>query len=344
MAYLGDKALNIGNMPWGETSYLLLTRFAYIDIFGQVIAVDKGNREPIATRQWKEAFAHILQPRFLFPAKAALSDTEVFMRLARSDPMEYIAWARRLASATWPRTDVDLGFPGMLGRHLRVRAAVGTDCPIFHDEDASLDAQGRHHHGLRQRRRYRDGRSLPKLLGATVMFFLSGPSWPGLPCRLPCVGSTGAPACPRIVFGAAEASSCGGRAFAPSSRRSDLSARPSVRRPDPFGPCALPRPGGRRPRRSCLHDQRRRPGGQRRAAGAAGRSRGRQGHLLSEPPAASALLVAADAPRPRRIGRRLRRRASARRLSLADLGRQRAPPARTACPTSSRRAACSCPS
>ena len=37
----------------------------------------------------------------------------------------------------------------------------------------------------------------------------------------------------------------GGRAFAPSSRRSDLSARAAIRRPDPFGPCALPRPGGR---------------------------------------------------------------------------------------------------
>ena len=32
--------------------------------------------------------AHVLQPRFLFPAKAALSDTRMFMRLARADPMK----------------------------------------------------------------------------------------------------------------------------------------------------------------------------------------------------------------------------------------------------------------
>ena len=158
MAYLGDKALNIGNTTWGETSYLLLTRFAYIDIFGQVIAVDRGNREPIATRQWKEAFAHVFQPRFLFPAKAALSDSDVFMRLARSDPMEQIRLGTSISVGYMAENYVDLGFPGMLAGIFGYGAAVRTDCPIFHDADASLDAQGRHHHGAcLQRRRYRDG-------------------------------------------------------------------------------------------------------------------------------------------------------------------------------------------
>ena len=173
MAYLGDKALNIGNMPWGETSYLLLTRFAYIDIFGQVIAVDRGNREPIATRQWKEAFAHILQPRFLFPAKAALSDTEVFMRLARSDPMEQIRLGTSISVGYMAENYVDLGFPGMLAGifgyglllALIVRYFMTRTLPWMLREGIIMGlAYNVAATGMEV--------SLPKLLGATVMFFL----------------------------------------------------------------------------------------------------------------------------------------------------------------------------
>ena len=64
------------------------------------------------------------------------------------------------------------------------------------------------------------------------------------------------------------------------------------------------------------------PGRQRRAVGAAGRSRGRQGHLLSQPRSCGASIGRRRWARARRIGRRLRRRASACRLSLADLGRR----------------------
>jgi hypothetical protein len=173
MAYLGERALNIGNTPWGETSYLLLMRFAYIDIFGQVIGVDRGNREPIATRQWKEAFAHVLQPRFLFPAKAALSDTEVFMRLARGDPMEQIRLGTSISVGYMAENYVDLGFPGMLAGifgyglllALIVRYFMTRTLPWMLREGIIMGlAYNAAANGMEV--------SLPKLLGATVMFFL----------------------------------------------------------------------------------------------------------------------------------------------------------------------------
>lgn len=173
MAYLGDKALNIGDLKWGDTAYVLLTRFAYIDIFGQVIGVDRGTHEPIATRQWKDALAHVFQPRFLFPNKPILSDSEVFIRLARSDPMEQIRLGTSISVGYMAENYVDLGFPGMLVGifayglllALVVRYFMTRALPWMLKEAIVMGlAYNVAGTGIEA--------SLPKILGATIMFFL----------------------------------------------------------------------------------------------------------------------------------------------------------------------------
>lgn len=173
MAYLGDRMLNIGETKWGETSYVLLTRFGYIDIFGQVIGVDRGTHEPIVARQWKDALAHVFQPRFLFPNKPGLSDSDVFIRLARSDPMEQIRAGTSISVGYMAENYVDLGFPGMLAGifaiglllALVVRYFMTRPLPWMLKEaivmGLAFNTAGT---GMEV--------SLPKILGATVMFFL----------------------------------------------------------------------------------------------------------------------------------------------------------------------------
>lgn len=173
MAYLGDKALNIGSTKWGETAYVLLTRFAYIDIFGQVIGVDRGTYEPIAARQWKDALAHVFQPRFLFPNKPALSDSEVFIRLARSDPQEQIRLGTSISVGYLGENYVDLGFPGMLAGIFAIGLLFGLVVRYFMTRPLPWMLREAMIMGLA----YNVAgtgieASLPKILGATVMFFL----------------------------------------------------------------------------------------------------------------------------------------------------------------------------
>lgn len=172
-AYLGDKALNIGDTKWGETGYLLLTRLAYIDIFGQVIGVDKGNREATSMRQWKDALAHVFQPRFLFPDKPALSDSEVYLRLARADPMEALRLGTSISVGYMAENYVDLGFPGMLAGifvlgvvlALVVRYFMTRSLPWMLREAIVMGlVYNVAATGIEM--------SLPKLLGATIMYFL----------------------------------------------------------------------------------------------------------------------------------------------------------------------------
>jgi hypothetical protein len=112
MSYLGEKALNIGDMKWDETAYTLVIRLAYVDIFGQVIGVAEHSAQS-TPRQWKDALAHIFLPRLLFPDKAPLLDTEVYMRLARADP-DQIGMGTSISVGYIAENYVDLGFPGML--------------------------------------------------------------------------------------------------------------------------------------------------------------------------------------------------------------------------------------
>lgn len=123
MEYLGNRVLSVGSIDWGDAVYKLLTRLAYIDITGSVITVQEFHPEPIALRQWGEAFSHVLQPRFLFPDKPALSDSEVYIRLARGDPD--IRAGTSISVGYIGENFVDLGFPGMLVGILALGLTMG---------------------------------------------------------------------------------------------------------------------------------------------------------------------------------------------------------------------------
>jgi hypothetical protein len=114
LGYLGNRALSPGEIDWNRASYLLLIRFAYVDIFGSVITVQEVSRDQSVMRQWSDALAHVLQPRFLFPNKAPLSDSEVYVRLAKGDPTEEVRAGTSISVGYMAENFVDLGFPGML--------------------------------------------------------------------------------------------------------------------------------------------------------------------------------------------------------------------------------------
>ena len=114
MSYLGERALSTGNMDLSDTSYVLLSRLAYTDIFGSVIGVQDAQPEPIPMRQWTEALEHVFQPRVFFPSKPALSDTEVYMRLARAFSPENMRMGTSISVGYMAENYADLGFPGML--------------------------------------------------------------------------------------------------------------------------------------------------------------------------------------------------------------------------------------
>jgi hypothetical protein len=114
LGYLGNRAINPSSINWNEAAYALLMRFAYVDIFGSVITVQEATPEPQFMRQWSEGLGHVLQPRFLFPSKPALSDTEVYVRLAKGDPTEEMRQGTSISVGYMGENFADLGFPGML--------------------------------------------------------------------------------------------------------------------------------------------------------------------------------------------------------------------------------------
>lgn len=173
MAYLGDKALNIGDTKWGETSYLLLIRFAYIDIFGSVISVVDSTPETTPMRQWKDALSHVLQPRVLFPDKAALSDTDVYMRLTRADPTEQVRLGTSISVGYMAENYVDLGFPGMLAGVFVVGVLLALVMKYFMSRPLPWMLR----EGIVMAFAFSTGgvgmeMSLPKILGGVLMFFL----------------------------------------------------------------------------------------------------------------------------------------------------------------------------
>jgi hypothetical protein len=172
MGYLGNRVLLAGSIDWGEAAYTLLTRFAYVDITASVISVQEVQPEPILLRQWGEALSHVLQPRFLFPDKPPLSDSEVYIRLARGDPADVRA-GTSISVGYIGENFVDLGFPGMLVGILALGLTMGLmyryfmtrNLPWMMREGTVLvvvfsSTQG----GMET--------SLPKLLGAVVMVTL----------------------------------------------------------------------------------------------------------------------------------------------------------------------------
>ena len=114
MSYLGRKALAPQEINLSETFYALLSRLAYVDIFGSVISVQEASPEPQPMRQWTEAIEHVTQPRILFPNKPALSDTDVYMRLARAYSLETIRMGTSISVGYMAENFADMKFPGML--------------------------------------------------------------------------------------------------------------------------------------------------------------------------------------------------------------------------------------
>ncbi len=173
MGYLGDKFLSVGDTKWGDTAYLLLIRFAYVDIFGQVIGVAESSPEQIPMRQWQDALSHVFQPRFLFPDKGVLSDTEVYMRLARADPFEQIRLGTSISVGYMAENFVDLGFPGMLAGLFVIGAVLALIIRYFMTRPLPWMIR----EGIVMGFAFsmaRDGMevSLPKVFGAMLMYFI----------------------------------------------------------------------------------------------------------------------------------------------------------------------------
>ena len=124
-------------------------------------------------RQWQDAIDHVTRPRFLFPDKAALSDTEVYVRLARGNASEQIRLGTSISVGYMAENFVDLGFPGMLIGVFVIGALFGLVIRFFMRmpvpwalrEGVVLGfAVSVTLTGVEM--------SLPKIIGATVMFFL----------------------------------------------------------------------------------------------------------------------------------------------------------------------------
>lgn len=174
LAYLGSAAISPGSIDWSDASYALLSRFAYVDIFGSVIDYQHMAREGAPpARQWGDAFDHVFRPRIFFPGKASLSDSEVFARLTGADPLEVIRGTTSISVGYMAENYADLGFPGMLlgmaGVGLMIAAV------IRHFMKSRLPWMVRQ--GIVLAFVYNVAgsgveMSLPKLFGATIMFFL----------------------------------------------------------------------------------------------------------------------------------------------------------------------------
>lgn len=170
LGYLGSRALSPGAIDWSRASYLLLIRFAYVDIFGSVITVQEASRDGSFMRQWSDGLSHVLQPRFLFPDKPPLSDSEVYVRLARGDPTEEVRAGTSISVGYMAENFVDLGFPGMLIGIAAIGLAAGTIYRFFMTRKIPVMVR----EGTLLVLVYSIGRdgveiSLPKILGALIM-------------------------------------------------------------------------------------------------------------------------------------------------------------------------------
>lgn len=172
LVYLGSRVASAGDIDWNRASYALLFRLAYVDIFGSVIGVKLVSPEQGDFRQWSDALGHVFQPRFLFPNKPGLSDTEVFVRLARGDASEQMRSATSISVGYMSENYVDLGFPGMLAGVFMIGLFVAAACRYF----MAVPLPWIVREGIILAFIYAIGNngveiSLPKLLGATVMAF-----------------------------------------------------------------------------------------------------------------------------------------------------------------------------
>lgn len=109
-----DKALHPGAIDWGLAADQLLRRIAYIDFFGAVIGYTEVAPEPETFGRWRDALEHVVKPRILFPDKAVLNDTEVFIRYVRTDLGDETRAGTSISIGYLGENFIDFGFPGML--------------------------------------------------------------------------------------------------------------------------------------------------------------------------------------------------------------------------------------
>jgi hypothetical protein len=109
-----DKAIHPANIEWGLAIDALLRRIAYVDFFGATIGVSETSPESVTFARWRDALEHITRPRFLFPDKAALDDTEVFLKYVRDDVGEEGRSGTSISIGYLAENFIDFGFPGML--------------------------------------------------------------------------------------------------------------------------------------------------------------------------------------------------------------------------------------
>jgi hypothetical protein len=108
------KAIHPGEIEWGLATDQLLRRIAYIDFFGATIGVSETAPEPVVFARWRDALEHVAKPRILFPDKAALDDTEIFLRYVRGEVGEEGRAGTSISIGYLAENFVDFGFPGML--------------------------------------------------------------------------------------------------------------------------------------------------------------------------------------------------------------------------------------
>jgi len=172
-AYLGSLALSSGSLDWTSASYTMLSRFAYVDIFGSVIGYTEGTRSETHLRQWQESFDHIFKPRVFFPNKPMLSDTETYARLTGTDPELVLRNATSISVGYMAENYVDLGFPGMLVGIFALGVIIAGAVRYFMRRDLPWMVR----QGIVLALLYSVGGngvevSMPKVLGATIMFFI----------------------------------------------------------------------------------------------------------------------------------------------------------------------------
>ena len=171
--YLGSRIVAPDAIDWSQAAYQLLARLAYTDIFGSVIGVQESSPEPNVMRQWQEGIDHVTKPRFMFPDKPALSDSDVYVRLARGNASDEIRLGTSISVGYMAENFVDLGFPGMLVGIFMIGVIIGLIIRYFmmlkypwivREGVVLAFALNVAFNGVEM--------SLPKLLGAAVMFFL----------------------------------------------------------------------------------------------------------------------------------------------------------------------------
>ena len=138
LGYLGKRMISPGDIDWSRASYALMSRLAYVDIFGSVIGValvspEQGSRQWSLTA-WRTSSnrASCFKPRQSCRTPRCSSGWRAAMRPSRC------ARRRRLCR-TWPRTMSTGIFPGMPGGHLHDRGVRGGGCRFFHCRAAAVD-------------------------------------------------------------------------------------------------------------------------------------------------------------------------------------------------------------